>query len=167
MFCLTQVLMRSKEFSSPTMILITDRTDLDTQLSQQFDKAKTFIGDMVDAYAMTESVAGGITRRIVYKGRAAKVLLDNAKLQEIEEDYKKCEEEGTDEYQIEASKKAITQMECILGTDDDRKKCQFAVKDPDSNFKIAIVVDMWIAGFDVSCLDTMYIDKPLQQHSLI
>ena len=31
---------------------------------------------------------------IVYEGRAAKVLLDNAKLQEIEEYYKQCEEEG-------------------------------------------------------------------------
>ena len=40
-------------------------------------------------------------------------------------------------------------------------------KDPESEFKIAIVVDMWITGFDVPCLDTMYIDKPLQKHTLI
>ena len=40
-------------------------------------------------------------------------------------------------------------------------------KDPKSEFKIAIVVDMWITGFDVPCLDTMYIDKPLQRHTLI
>src|SRR5690606_10384701 len=36
-----------------------------------------------------------------------------------------------------------------------------------SNFKIAIVVDMWLTGFDVPFLDTMYIDKPIQQHNLI
>ena len=47
------------------------------------------------------------------------------------------------------------------------KKIDVQFKNPHSNFKIAIVVDMWITGFDVPCLDTMYIDKPLQQHTLI
>ena len=55
----------------------------------------------------------------------------------------------------------------LLGNDEDRKKLDVQFKDPKSNFKIAIVVDMWITGFDVPCLDTMYIDKPLQQHTLI
>ena len=380
MLFLTRMLMRSREFASPTIILITDRTDLDTQLSEQFGKAKTFIGDdcvvevesraklrehlqgrtsggvflttihkftedtqllseraniicisdeahrsqtnlsqqvkqtesgvkrsygfakylhdslpnatyvgftgtpidatidvfgdVVDAYTMTESVADDITRRIVYEGRAAKVLLDNAKLQEIEHYYSQCAEEGTNEYQIEESKRAVTQMERILGnpdrlqavaedfishyegriaegstvegkamfvcsnrsiaydlykkiialrpewnekpqskiielpqygmaaestvsygnealpmeriklvmtrskddekelwdllgTDEDRKKLDVQYKNPKSNFKIAIVVDMWITGFDIPCLDTMYIDKPLQQHTLV
>lgn len=377
MLFLTRMLMRSKAFASPTIVLITDRTDLDVQLSEQFAKAKTFIGDdcvvevesraklreylagrtsggvflttihkftedtkllsdraniicisdeahrsqtnlqqnikqtelglkrsygfakylhdslpnatyvgftgtpidatidvfgkVVDAYTMTESVADDITRRIVYEGRAAKVLLDNAKLNEIEEYYKQCAEEGSNEHQIEESKKAVTKMECILGdsdrlqavaedfiahyekrveegstvvgkamfvcsnrtiaynlykkiaalrpewvklpeeekkdyamaaepvalygnkerpiermklimtrtkddepdlynllgTDDDRRSFAEAFKNPKSNFKIAIVVDMWITGFDVPCLDTMYIDKPLQQHTLI
>ena len=372
--------MRSREFASPTILLITDRTDLDTQLSELFGTAKKFIGDecvvevesraklreylegrtsggvflttihkftediqllskraniicisdeahrsqtnlslqvrqtesgvkrsygfakylhdslpnatyvgftgtpidatidvfgeVVDAYTMTESVADDITRRIVYEGRAAKVLLDNAKLQEIEKYYQQCAEEGTNEYQIEESKRAVTQMERILGdpdrlqtvaedfiahyeariaegstvegkamfvcsnraiaynlykkivalrpewaelptnnvmslpqygmvaeplttygnaplpieriklvmtrnkddeqelydllgTDEDRKKLDIQFKNPKSNFKIAIVVDMWITGFDVPCLDTMYIDKPLQQHTLV
>ena len=378
MLFLTRMLMRSREFASPTIILITDRTDLDTQLADQFGKAKTFIGDdcviavesraklrehlagrtsggvflttihkftedtqllseraniicisdeahrsqtnlaqqlkqtesglkrsygfakylhdslpnatyvgftgtpidatidvfgeVVDAYTMTESVADDITRRIVYEGRAAKVLLDNSKLIEIENYYKQCAEEGTNEYQIEESKRAVTQMERILGdpdrlqavaedfiahyenriaegstvegkamfvcanrtiaydlykkivamrpewaekpikeeevrygmaaesvphygnkplplerikmvmtrnkddekelydllgTEEERKSLDVQFKNPKSNFKIAIVVDMWITGFDVPCLDTMYIDKPLQQHTLI
>lgn len=367
MLFLTRMLMRSRAFANPTIILITDRTDLDTQLSEQFAKAKTFIGDecvrevesrarlrellagrnsggvflttihkftedtrllseraniicisdeahrsqtnlqqqlrqttdgirrsygfakylhdslpnatyvgftgtpvdatidvfgeVVDAYTMTEAVADDITRRIVYEGRAAKVLLDNAKLQEIEHYYQQCAEEGTNEYQIEESKRAVTNMECILGdpdrlqavaedfvahyekrieegstvvgkamfvcsnrtiaynlykkiialrpewnvrpekkekqdadaplpleriklvmtrnkddakelydllgTDSDREQLDKQFKDPRSNFKIAIVVDMWITGFDVPCLDTMYIDKPLQQHTLV
>ena len=37
----------------------------------------------------------------------------------------------------------------------------------ESNFKIAIVVDMWLTGFDVPFLDTIYIDKPVQRHNLI
>ncbi len=379
MLFLTRMLMRSREFASPTIILITDRTDLDTQLSEQFGRAKTFIGDdcvvevesraklrehlqgrtsggvflttihkftedtrllseraniicisdeahrsqtnlaqqlkqtesglkrsygfakylhdslpnatyvgftgtpidatidvfgeVVDAYTMTESVADDITRRIVYEGRAAKVMLDHSKLQEIEHYYQQCAEEGTNEYQIEESKRAVTQMERILGdpdrlqavaedfiahyenriaegstvegkamfvcsnrtiayelykkiitlrpewakkpgmqeevadcgiaaetvplygnqplplervkmvmtrnkddvkelydllgTEEERKSLDVQFKNPKSNFKIAIVVDMWITGFDVPCLDTMYIDKPLQQHTLI
>lgn len=370
MLFLTRMLMRSRDFSSPTIILITDRTDLDTQLSEQFLVAKKYIGDeciievesraklrehlknrasggvflttihkftedtqllseraniicisdeahrsqtnisqqvkqtekgvrrsygfakylhdslpnatyvgftgtpidstidvfgeVIDSYTMTESVADEITRRIVYEGRAAKVLLDSTKLQEIEKYYEKCAEEGTNEYQIEESKRAVTQMERILGdpdrlrrvaedfiahyekridegstvvgkamfvcsnrkiaynlykqiielcpewaklpdgnksesskddeetlpleriklvmtrskddeeelwdmlgTDEYRKTLDAQFKNPKSNFKIAIVVDMWITGFDVPCLDTMYIDKPLQQHTLI
>lgn len=380
MLFLSRMLMRSREFASPTIVLITDRTDLDDQLSKLFGTAKNFIGDecvievesrdrlrehlagrtsggvflttihkftedtrllskraniicisdeahrsqtnlsmqvkqtekgvrrnygfakylhdslpnatyvgftgtpidatidvfgkVVDAYTMTESVTDGITRRIVYEGRAAKVLLDNRKLKEIEEYYKRCAEEGTNEYQIEESKKAVTQMERILGdsdrlqavaedfvahyekrveegstvegkamfvcsnrtiafhlykkiaalrpewvkipgererqddgwlvaadsyvpygnrelpiekmklimtrskddnlelynllgTDDDRRAWAETFKKPESSFKIAIVVDMWTTGFDVDCLDTMYIDKPLQQHTLV
>ncbi|MBR2772498.1 MAG: type I restriction endonuclease subunit R [Bacteroidales bacterium] len=375
MLFLTRMLMRSRHLASPTIVLITDRSDLDEQLAEQFVNAKRFIGDecvkkvetrkhlgellrdrksggvflttiqkfsedidllsdraniicisdeahrsqtnvnqnvrvtengvkrsygfatylhnslpkatyvgftgtpidatievfgeVVDAYTMTESVADEITRRIVYEGRAAKVFADHRKLQEIEDYYKQCAEEGTNEYQIEESKKAVTKMDLILGdperlaavandfvehyekrleegstvcgkamfvcsnrsiayelykqivalrphwvtqpakekkeyhdysmaaestplygsdrirlimtrnkddepelydllgTDEDRKQAALDFKDPDSNFKVAIVVDMWITGFDVPCLDTMYIDKPLQRHTLV
>lgn len=369
---LARLLMKSVEFESPTIVLITDRTDLDDQLSQQFSNAKTYIGDqtvvavesrdhlrqllqgrnsggvflttihkftedtklltnrsnvicisdeahrsqtnldqkvrvtengvkktygfakylheslpnatfvgftgtpvdatldvfgqVVDSYTMTESVKDEITVRIVYEGRAAKVILDNTKLQEIEEYYQKCAEEGSNEHQIEESKKASANMTAILGdpdrisalakdfvahyesrveerstikgkaifvssarevaylfykelkalrpewfeeldcdegvelTEQERKKIkpmervklvmtrgkddpkvlwdllgtkeyrkeldrQF--KNEKSNFKIAIVVDMWLTGFDVPFLDTIYIDKPIQRHNLI
>ena len=42
-----------------------------------------------------------------------------------------------------------------------------AFKQEHSNFRVVIVVDMWITGFDVECLTYMYNDKPLQKHSLI
>lgn len=42
-----------------------------------------------------------------------------------------------------------------------------AFKQEHSNFRIVIVVDMWITGFDVECLTYMYNDKPLQKHTLI
>ncbi|MEJ7827907.1 MAG: type I restriction enzyme endonuclease domain-containing protein, partial [Segetibacter sp.] len=223
-------------------------------------------GGVVDAYTMKESVEDKITVKIVYEGRAAKVTLNEAKLKEIEDYYKKCAEEGTNEYQIEESKKAVTQMEVILGdpkrlkllaadfiehyetrieegagvigkvmfvsssrtiafrlykeiialrpqwaeirecdesvqltederkeikpiekikmvmtrnkddhktlydllgTKDHRKELDRQFKEAKSNFKIALVVDMWLTGFDVPFLETIYIDKPLQQHSLI
>ena len=55
----------------------------------------------------------------------------------------------------------------LLGTDDYRKTLDKQFKSTKSNFKIAIVVDMWITGFDVPCLDTMYCFKPLQMHTLV
>lgn len=55
----------------------------------------------------------------------------------------------------------------MLGTKDDRKELDRQFKNIKSNFKIAIVVDMWLTGFDVPSLDTIYIDKPIQQHTLI
>lgn len=42
-----------------------------------------------------------------------------------------------------------------------------AFKQEKSNFRIVIVVDMWITGFDVPCLTYLYNDKPLQKHTLI
>jgi len=55
----------------------------------------------------------------------------------------------------------------LLGNKDYRKELDRQFKNPKSNFKIAIVVDMWLTGFDVPFLDTIYIDKPLQKHNLI
>lgn len=55
----------------------------------------------------------------------------------------------------------------LLGSDGYRKGLDKQFKAVKSNFKIAIVVDMWITGFDVPCLDTMYCFKPLQMHTLV
>ncbi|MFA0141663.1 type I restriction endonuclease subunit R [Vibrio kanaloae] len=235
------------------------------------DATLDVFGDAVDSYTMTESVNDEITVRIVYEGRAAKVILDNSKLEEVEKYYQACAEAGTNEHQIEESKKASANMNAILGDpdriealakdfvehyegrvkegstikgkamfvcasreiafdfykqvkilkpewfeeklsidgalsegagltekekeelkplamvqmvmtrgkDDDsdqysllgtkeyRKSLDQQFKSPRSNFKIAIVVDMWLTGFDVPELDTIYIDKPLQKHNLI
>jgi len=40
-------------------------------------------------------------------------------------------------------------------------------KDPGDPLKIVIVRDMWLTGFDVPCLHTMYIDKPMKGHTLM
>ena len=55
----------------------------------------------------------------------------------------------------------------LLGTKEYRKELDRQFKHEKSNFKIAIVVDMWLTGFDVPFLDSIYIDKPIQQHNLI
>ena len=230
------------------------------------DATLEVFGKVVDAYTMEESVRDEITVRIVYEGRAAKVLLDNAKIQEIEDYYARCADEGASDYAIEESKRANVKMNSILGDperiqalaedfvqhyetrlaegatvvgkamfvcsnrmiayrlyqeitalrpewslmqvcaegatlsakerrelkpmplvnmvmtraqDDDvalykmlgskeqRTELDRQFKNAKSNFKVAIVVDMWLTGFDVPLLDTIYIDKPIQRHSLI
>jgi len=40
-------------------------------------------------------------------------------------------------------------------------------KNPEKDPQMAIVVDMWLTGFDAPCLHTMYFDKPMKDHSLV
>lgn len=55
----------------------------------------------------------------------------------------------------------------LLGDKEHRKFLDAEFKSEKSNFHIAIVVDMWITGFDVPCLTMLYNDKPLSKHTLI
>lgn len=226
-------------------------------------------GNEIDRYTMDQAVADGLTVSIKYHPRIARVLLDDKKIHEIEAYYKKCADDGATIEEVEASKKAMSSMEVILGepsrlerlavdihdhyvsscaNDPDRiqkamvvcsnRKIAFALlkefkakypewfeekKYPDdialtedelkelrpmpfiamvssvgsndetemynylggvrndkrseeldvafkqdkSNFRIVIVVDMWITGFDVPTLTYLYNDKPLKKHLLI
>ncbi|MDO5035776.1 MAG: HsdR family type I site-specific deoxyribonuclease [Porphyromonas sp.] len=60
-----------------------------------------------------------------------------------------------------------TDMYQYLGDKRRIKELDEAFKAPESNFRIVIVVDMWITGFDVPCLTYLYNDKPLQKQTLI
>lgn len=55
----------------------------------------------------------------------------------------------------------------LLGSDKYREESAIAFKEPDNDFKIVIVVDMWLTGFDAPSLDTIYIDKPIKMHNLM
>ena len=48
-----------------------------------------------------------------------------------------------------------------------RVDVETAFKDPAHPFRVAIVCAMWMTGFDVECLSTMYIDKPMKAHTLM
>jgi type I site-specific deoxyribonuclease, HsdR family len=52
-------------------------------------------------------------------------------------------------------------------TKDQRKILQKRMKDPQDELKLVIVVDMWLTGFDVPSLHTLYIDKPMKGHTLM
>lgn len=72
-------------------------------------------GDEIDRYTMDQAVADGLTVPIKYHPRISKVLLDNQKIKEIETYYKNCADDGATADDIEASKKAMSSMEIILG----------------------------------------------------
>lgn len=81
----------------------------------------------------------------------------------------------------EKDSKAIEKVKLVMTRDKDDEEELFKLlgdvnyrsdlareyKKVNSNFKIAIVVDMWLTGFDIPSLDTIYIDKPIQSHTLI
>jgi len=48
-----------------------------------------------------------------------------------------------------------------------RKAIGERMKDDKDELKLAIVRDMWLTGFDVPCLNTMYVDKPMKGHNLM
>lgn len=52
-------------------------------------------------------------------------------------------------------------------TKEQRRMLADRMKDPDDELKLVIVRDMWLTGFDVPCLHTLYIDKPMQGHNLM
>jgi type I restriction enzyme R subunit len=52
-------------------------------------------------------------------------------------------------------------------TKQDRKIISERFKDENDELKLVIVRDMWLTGFDVPCLHTMYIDKPMRGHNLM
>lgn len=54
-----------------------------------------------------------------------------------------------------------------IGNKKQRRDLANQFKDASSPFKIVIVRDMWLTGFDAPCLHTMYADKPMQGHGLM
>lgn len=48
-----------------------------------------------------------------------------------------------------------------------RVDVETAFKDPKHPFRVAIVCAMWLTGFDVECLSTLYVDKPMKAHTLM
>ena len=52
-------------------------------------------------------------------------------------------------------------------TKQEREELAIRMKDENDELEIAIVRDMWLTGFDVPCMHTMYIDKPMVGHTLM
>lgn len=65
------------------------------------------------------------------------------------------------------SNKDPEEWRAIIGNKRNRDELARKFKDNDSPLKIAIVVDMWLTGFDVPSLATMYVYKPMQGYNLM
>ena len=65
------------------------------------------------------------------------------------------------------SNKDPEEWRAIIGNKTHRQELAARFKDNDSPLKIAIVVDMWLTGFDVPSLATMYVYKPMESYNLM
>src|SRR5659263_53745 len=52
-------------------------------------------------------------------------------------------------------------------TKSQRRDLSDRMKDPEDPLRLVIVTDMWLTGFDVPCLHTLYVDKPMKDHGLM
>ncbi|MFB6245765.1 MAG: type I restriction endonuclease subunit R [Candidatus Nanohaloarchaea archaeon] len=61
----------------------------------------------------------------------------------------------------------ITNPEQYIDDPESERKLKKRFKDPEDPLRIAIVCQKWTTGFDVPCLHTMYIDRPMKNHNLM
>lgn len=82
------------------------------------DETLAVFGHVVDRYTMKESSDDGITVRIQYEPRLARVILSEDQAKEIQKYYDSCALEGSTTEQIEESQKAMSTMSAILSHPD-------------------------------------------------
>lgn len=79
----------------------------------------------------------------------------------------KDDEKGAIKVVMSGSSDDPKQLQPHIRPKHERKVIEKRLKDPNDELKLVIVCDMWLTGFDVPPLHTMYIDKPLKGHTLM
>jgi len=74
---------------------------------------------------------------------------------------------GTIKVIMTASSADGPEMQKLHTTKGQRRNLSDRMKDVDDELKLVIVIDMWLTGFDVPSLHTMYLDKPMRGHNLM
>ena len=87
-----------------------------TPISAKDRNTREVFGDYIDIYDMTQAVEDGATRPVYYESRVVKLQIDEATLQLIDTEYELMAH-NTDPEVIEKSKKALGQMEAVLGNE--------------------------------------------------
>jgi len=77
------------------------------------------------------------------------------------------DEEGSIKVIITGSASDEQKLQQHIRSKDRVKKIEKRIKDVNSDLKLVIVCDMWLTGFDVPSMHTMYLDKPLKGHNLM
>ena len=77
------------------------------------------------------------------------------------------DDEGTIKVIITGSASDDASLQKHIRSKERIKKIEQRIKDTNSDLKLVIVCDMWLTGFDVPSMHTMYLDKPLKGHNLM
>ena len=131
-----------------------------SQIIEDPDRLQMIVEDVIKQYEQIETSVANKAMVVAYSRNSAYTMYK--KFLELKPDWK-----NKVHMVITSNNKDDEEMQKAIGSKKDKKKLEVEFKDMDSEFKIAIVVDMWLTGFDVPGLGTMYIDKPMKAHNLM
>ena len=130
------------------------------------DRIKRIAGDIVNHFEQRQAVFEGKGMIIAMSRRIAADLYDEIikiRPQWHSDDLKK----GVIKVVMTSSSSDGPKISKHHTTKDQRRVLADRMKDPEDELKLVIVRDMWLTGFDVPCLHTMYVDKPMRGHTLM
>ena len=131
-----------------------------SQIIEDPDRLQMIVEDIIKQYEQIETSVANKAMVVAYSRNSAYTMYK--KFLELRPDWK-----NKVHMVITSNNKDDEEMQKAIGSKKDKKKLEVEFKDMSSEFKIAIVVDMWLTGFDVPGLGTMYIDKPMKAHNLM
>lgn len=135
-----------------------------SQVIEDPDRLELIVKDIINHYEERKNMDADHAMVVAYSRKAAYTMYK--KFIELRSDYI-----DVVKMIITPSNKDPEEMQKLIGTKNDKKELEIRFKneknDPNEKFKIAIVVDMWLTGFDVPRLGVMYIDKPMKAHNLM
>ncbi len=131
-----------------------------SQIIEDPDRLQMIVEDIIKQYEQIETSVANKAMVVAYSRNSAYTMYK--KFLELRPDWK-----NKVHMVITSNNKDDEKMQKAIGSKKDKKQLEIECKDMDSEFKIAIVVDMWLTGFDVPGLGTMYIDKPMKAHNLM
>ena len=124
------------------------------------DRLELIVKDIIKGYEEIENSVANKAMVVAYSRKSAYTMYK--KFLELRPDWK-----NKVHMVITANNKDDEDMQKAIGSSKDKHQLEKDFKDANSEFKIAIVVDMWLTGFDVPQLGTMYVDKPMKAHNLM
>ena len=130
------------------------------QIIEDSDRLEMIVQDIIKNYEEIETSVANKAMVVAYSRQSAYIMYQ--KFLELKPEWK-----NKVNMIITSNNKDDIEMQKAIGSKKDKKQLEVEFKDMNSEFKIAIVVDMWLTGFDVPGLGTMYIDKPMKAHNLM
>ncbi len=130
------------------------------------NRIKTIARDMVEHWESRSSVLEG-KAMIVTMSRRIAIELHNEIVKLRPQWYDSDDDKGKIKVIMTGSAADGPEWQDHIRNKQRRQHLAERMKDPDDPLSIVIVRDMWLTGFDAPSLNTMYIDKPMQGHTLM